>query len=130
MTDQRSILLIDDDAQLLSLLDAALEKAGHAVCTALDGQVGMQLFAAINPEVVITDIVMPTQEGIETIIALKKMRPAVKIIAMSGGCRLPGETLLRMASFLGADRVIAKPFRPSELVAMVADIDALTTAPL
>lgn len=119
MTDHKSILLIDDDAALLMLLGSAFDKAGYAVCTALDGRDGMAIFAAVVPDVVVSDIVMPTQEGIETIMAMKKARPDVVIVAMSGGGTIAGDTFLTMARHLGADDVIAKPFRPATLVALV-----------
>jgi DNA-binding response OmpR family regulator len=126
MTDTKTILLIDDDPALLRVLEAAFATAGYAVLTAIDGRGGMKLFVTASPAIVVTDIVMPTQEGIETIIAMKTARPEVKIVAMSGGGRISGETFLNMAANLGADRVIAKPFPPSALVALVADLILLS----
>jgi len=124
MTDQRCILLIDDDAALLRLLATAFENAGHTPCMATGGRAGMKLFSSMTPDVVVTDILMPDQEGIETIMAMKKARPAVRIIAMSGGGLMPGADVLKLAARLGADGVIVKPFRPSDLVAMVAEMAA------
>ena len=114
-----TILLIDDDVEMLRLLAAAFSKAGYEVHTATDGHMGMQVFAGAIPDVVVTDIVMPAQEGIETIMAMKRARPDVKIVAISGGGRLAANTVLNIADHLGADQVIAKPFQLSGLVAVV-----------
>ncbi len=84
----------------------------------------MKLFTADVPDAVVTDIIMPTQEGIETIIAMKAARPGVKILAMSGGGRIKGEQFLYIASQLGADRVLAKPFQPAEVVRIVGEMIA------
>jgi DNA-binding response OmpR family regulator len=126
---RNSVLLIDDDPELLRLLEAAFTKAGYMVASAADGRSGMKLFASQVPDAVVTDIIMPTQEGIETIVAMKGARPDVKILAMSGGGRIVGEQFLYIAGHLGADRVIAKPFRLAEVVQIVDElIEAPATA--
>jgi len=117
-----TILLIEDDVEMLRLLTAAFTKAGYDVHTATDGRMGMKAFARVVPDAVVTDIVMPTQEGIETIIAMRAARPEVKIVAISGGGRLAAGTVLNIADHLGADRTIAKPFQLANLVAVVAQM--------
>lgn len=113
------ILLIDDDATVRYALKQVLERAGHLVDEASDGQIGIELYSANQPEVVVTDIIMPNQEGIETIIKLKRMAPGVAIIAMSGGGRTGNRDFLEMAEKLGAAKIMPKPFRPRELVEAV-----------
>jgi YesN/AraC family two-component response regulator len=93
----------------------------------VDGKRGMVLFGKEHPEVVVTDIVMPEQEGIETIVAMRRANPDVKIIAISGAAKIGDIDLLKMARLLGADDVIAKPFRAKDLLSRLG---ALTTAPV
>jgi len=113
------ILLIDDDATVRYALKQVLERAGHQVEEANDGMVGIEKYNAARPDIVVTDIIMPNQEGIETIIKLKRMAPEVAIIAMSGGGRTGNRDFLAMAEKLGAAKVMPKPFRPKELVEAV-----------
>jgi DNA-binding response OmpR family regulator len=113
------ILLIDDDATVRYALKQVLERAGHQVDEAHDGIVGIEKYNAVQPDLVVTDIIMPNQEGIETIIKLKRMSPNVAIIAMSGGGRTGNRDFLAMAEKLGAAKVMPKPFRPKELVEAV-----------
>ncbi len=113
------ILLIDDDAAVRYALKQVLERAGHQVEEANDGMVGIDVYNATRPDIVVTDIIMPNQEGIETIIKLKRMAPEIAIIAMSGGGRTGNRDYLGMAEKLGAAKVMPKPFRPRELVEAV-----------
>jgi two-component system, chemotaxis family, chemotaxis protein CheY len=115
------ILIIDDDDLLRGVLAKALGHAGHNVIQATDGQQGVEVFRATTVDLVITDLIMPVQEGVETIIILRRERPALPIIAMSGG--LPNSKVyLDIASKIGAKRILDKPFSPSELLLMVEDV--------
>ena len=115
----KKILVIDDDTAVRYTLKKILLNAGFEVLEAPDGKKGMQLFQLDRPDLVITDIIMPEQEGIETIIALKNTSPDAPIIAISGGGRIGNEDLLRMATRLGADAILHKPFGEAELVNVV-----------
>jgi two-component system, chemotaxis family, chemotaxis protein CheY len=115
------ILVIDDDVLLLRLIARTLTGAGHDVMTATEGERGMAIYRQQRSELVITDIVMPNQEGIETILTLRRDENPVKIIAMSGG----DPEMLDTARLIGADDTIEKPFRPEELIDRVR---ALATA--
>lgn len=110
-----SILLIDDDELLRGVLADALTHSGHRVVQAADGAQGIDLFRATEIDLVITDLVMPVQEGVETIIALRRLRRDLPIIAMSGGANNSG-VYLDIAAKVGANRVMAKPFTPRELL--------------
>ncbi len=112
----RFVLVIDDNLELLDLMREAFESAGATVSTAADGLTGMRRFEEDPADLVVTDILMPTREGIETIIGLKERNPGVKIIAVSGGGRLGSMDFLKLARQLGADATLAKPFQLTELI--------------
>ena len=114
------ILVIDDDNLVLYTLTRILERNGYQVVTATDGRRAMAIFRDERPDVVITDIVMPEQEGIETILKIRCERPEVKIIAISGGARTHNLDYLGMAEAFGADDVISKPFEAEELLSRLA----------
>lgn len=114
-------LVIDDEAAMRALIATILRGAGHEVIEAADGRIGMELFERHQPELVITDIVMPNQEGIETIRTLHRLRPDVRIIAISGGGHGQFD-FLGMAREFGALATLAKPFRKQELLDVVARV--------
>ena len=94
----RKILIIDDEPYILLMLKKMLEKAGYEVDMASNGQQGMELFEKDNADLVITDIIMPDKEGLEIILEMKKQRPDLKIIAISGGGRISPESYLECAT--------------------------------
>lgn len=115
------ILIIDDDDKLREILAKALVYAGHTVVQAADGKQGVELFRATEVDLVITDLVMPVQEGVETIVELLRERPNLPIIAISGG-RSNSDVYLEIAAKIGAKRALAKPFTPRELLDAIADV--------
>jgi CheY-like chemotaxis protein len=118
----RHILLIDDDVSFRDMLQLMLEELGHHVTAAGDGKEGLAAHQANPADLVITDLVMPGMEGIETIIELRKCSPTLKIIAMSGGGRIQMVDHLPTARMLGASFTLAKPFTPLELSAAIAQV--------
>ena len=116
MTDETSgpapehatILLIDDDVGVLDSLRLLLEAYGYRVVTASDGRKGLAAFEQHPPAVVITDILMPEQDGIGAIREMRRLRPSAKIIAMSGGGKVDKSDYLSVAEQLGADVGIEK----------------------
>jgi DNA-binding response OmpR family regulator len=116
------ILVIDDDRMVRDTLKIILVAAGHEVRLAEDGNKGMLAFGEFAPDLVITDILMPEKEGMETIRELRELRPDVPIIAISGGGRVGNMSFLRVAERFGANRSITKPFEPEQIVATVAEL--------
>jgi len=116
------ILIIDDDVQFLKMLRLMLEDAGYEVIEAENGEVGIHLFREARTDLIITDIFMPVKEGIETMLALKREYPDVRIIAMSGGGRTSDFSYLEIMKGLGADRAFAKPFERPELLAAIQEL--------
>ena len=112
------ILLIDDDELLRRVLSKSLEHAGHTIIQAADGQQGIDLARATGVELVITDLVMPVREGVETILQLRRERPSLPIIAISGD-HSNSKLYLEIAAKIGAKRILPKPFTPSELLKLV-----------
>jgi DNA-binding response OmpR family regulator len=113
---KKLVLVIEDDPVLLKTLAGWYASAGCRVMTASNGAIGLTHFQQIRPDLVVTDIIMPEREGVETILAMKAQDRSVPILAISGGGRLgPGE-FLSLALGLGADSVLAKPFRSKELL--------------
>jgi CheY-like chemotaxis protein len=116
------VLLVDDDAVLLSVLARAFSAAGYATKTAENGRKALELVRSYKPELVVTDIVMPEMEGIGAIMAIKQMACPPKIIAMSGAGPGGRRNYLKWAQHLGADGVLAKPFRLAEMLDLAGDL--------
>lgn len=106
---KKTILVIDDDDQFRLMLRRVLEKEGYDVFEATNGKEGINAFRRLQTDLVITDIIMPEVEGVETIISLRKEFPGVKIAAISGGGRNAPDGYLVMAKKLGAELVMEKP---------------------
>jgi DNA-binding response OmpR family regulator len=117
-----SVLLIDDDLELLRQMATAFVQAGYRVHVAPDGQAGVARFLATPTDLVVTDIVMPNREGIETIVALKQASQTVRVLAISGGYRVAPADFLTLARHVGADGGLAKPFRLVELIELAARV--------
>lgn len=126
MSSTYDILLIDDDDSLRGIVAKSLTYAGHTVTQAENGQRGLDLSRAGEFDLVITDIVMPVQEGVETIIALRREQPALPIIAISGGMS-NASLYLEMAAKIGASAIVPKPFTPPELLATIHEVMAKGT---
>jgi DNA-binding response OmpR family regulator len=109
------ILIIEDDEPFLKMLRLTLERMGHTVLEAHNGKIALGIYQSESPDLVITDLIMPEQEGLETIRRLKKTDPTVKIIAMSGGGRITPGGFLKMARQMGAAYTLTKPFSNDEL---------------
>ena len=114
------ILVIDDDAEMRSMLSQTLSVAGHEVALAEDGKQGMKEHRATPADLVITDIFMPEKDGIEVIMELRRDFPKLLIIAMSGNPA--GMNLLNITQKLGVARILEKPFQPGELLTTVEDV--------
>jgi DNA-binding response OmpR family regulator len=113
------ILVIDDDAMIRNTIARILRAQSFDVLLAEDGVKGLASFRHEKPDLVLTDILMPDKEGIETISEIKREAAHAKIIAMSGGGRVGNADFLTMARKLGASDVISKPFVPQDLVDLI-----------
>ena len=111
------ILIIDDERPIRELLSEIFSDAGFEVEVAESGTQGLRSIASRRPDLVVTDILMPDKEGIETILELKRLAPGLPIFAMSGGSLWANVDVLMMARRLGASRTYRKPFDPFEMLA-------------
>jgi DNA-binding response OmpR family regulator len=121
--DMARILIIDDDDQVRKMLRLTLTAAGFDVVEAPDGKVAMKLFHQ-DPlvDLVITDLIMPEKEGIETIIELRRDYPKIPIIAISGGGRIDPNDYLVLAKKLGAQITLEKPFSRKDILDAVNEL--------
>jgi DNA-binding response OmpR family regulator len=118
----KKILVVDDDATVRELLRVILKKEGYEVSLAADGREAIRCFRRNPADLIITDIIMPEQEGLKTILDLRKQYKDVKIIAISGGGQYGLGDYLDAASAFGADRTFAKPFDRVELIKAVGQL--------
>ncbi len=113
------ILIIEDNALSQHTLRRILQSAGYDVVTADNGREGLAAFNKEHPDLIVSDIIMPEKEGIETIMEILRDHPHTKIIAISGGGRMGNTDFLQIAKKLGACDAIAKPFDPEDLIERV-----------
>ncbi len=119
---KKTILVIDDDKFFRFMLSELLRRQGYEVVEASDGDQGIALFQERSVDLVVTDIIMPNKEGIETIIHLLDEFPQVKIIAISGGGRNFNTHYLDVAKQLGAQYTFCKPFENADFLKSVKEL--------
>ena len=115
------ILIIDDEPHILLMVKKMLERAGYEVDLASNGSEGLRLFNKLRSGLVITDIIMPEKEGLETIREMKRISSDLKIIAMSGGGLNKPDGYLKGAKKLGAACTLTKPIDREEMLRAVKE---------
>lgn len=116
--DRRCVLVVDDDPGVRDVIRSMLESSGYSVLLAANGKEAMRLLRTERADLILTDLVMPEQEGIETIKTLRREYPEIKVIAMSGAF---GGDYLRIAAYLGAHATLAKPIQMDKLLKLVGE---------
>ncbi len=117
------VLVLDDEISILEMITDMLEPEGFDVITAPDGNKGMQIVECTpDIDIVITDMMMPEKEGLETVIELKTHYPSIKILAISGGGINQPEAYLDIARKMGADATLCKPFIKKQLLDCLQEI--------
>jgi len=117
-----TVLIIDDDLAVLESLEMVLKAAGFRVLTARNGWEGLRVFRQHAPAVVVTDIMMPEQDGIGTMLQMRRERPNVKVIVMSGGGYIDTWDYLTTARELGADATFRKSLDTDALVEKLGEL--------
>lgn len=115
------ILIVEDEVPFRSVIKAALVQHGHTVLEAGDGRTGLELLKTRVVDVVVTDVLMPDQDGIALIMRLREMKHPAPIIAITGH-PVEAELYLKVAKSLGAQRVLKKPFNMQELLTAIGEV--------
>ncbi len=118
----KKILIIDDEPPIPKMLKKLLEKNSYQVLEASDGKQGIESYKEHDPDLIITDLIMPEKEGLETIGQLKKLNPNVKIVAISGGGVNDPKMYLHLAENLGAIKAFSKPIDNEILISAIKEI--------
>jgi CheY-like chemotaxis protein len=116
------IVVIDDQEPIRRIVRSVLERAGHEVLEAGDGEEGLRLLERHAADVVLSDIFMPGMDGIQMLRQMRRQFPAVKVIVMSGGDSTGMLDLRRDAELLGAVKSLSKPFTTHEIVSIVNSV--------
>lgn len=112
-----SVLVVDDEDQIRQLIRETLEQAGYEVQEARDGKEGLERYRSKPADLVIMDILMPDQDGLESIMTLRREFPASRVIAITGGSDMIGIlNFLDVAKMMGARRTLQKPFEMKTLL--------------
>ena len=118
----KRIVVIEDDMVIRESLKEILELNNYEVMTIDSGLDLAKRVNKFNPDILITDIIMPDKDGIEIIIEAKKTYPNIILIAISGGGRIDSESYLNTARYLGADATLKKPFSPAQLLDLLKNL--------
>lgn len=118
----RSILVVDDEASVRSVLRSTLERAGFTVSEASDGRQAVDLLQQEHFDLAIVDILLPERDGLETIMFLHLERPETKVIAITGS---ENELYLKTARLMGVSKTFTKPLRMQELQSVTCELLAV-----
>ncbi|MEQ8266941.1 MAG: response regulator [Parvibaculum sp.] len=128
MTTAIHILIVDMDADTLETCKEHLSSRKATTVTTCDSEAAMREFGACNPDIVLTELVMPERDGIELLLEIKRTSPQTKVIAMSqGSASLPSDFVFHLASRLGADGTVSKPVDATRLLEAVEKVLATQT---
>lgn len=116
------ILIVDDEMIIRDGLAELLTYYGYLTFRAADGIEGIKYLEKEKPDLVITDIIMPEQDGIGFLLEARKIYPSLKVIAISGGGKISADCHLSIAEGLGAEKILAKPFTSAALVKTVREL--------
>ena len=119
MAGNGTVLVIDDEQQVRTLLRQALTGAGYEVVEAKNGRDGLKRYRKAPTDLVITDILMPDEDGLEATLELTREYPDAKVIAITGGSG--DRNFLDVAKLFGARRTLTKPFELDNLLAAVRE---------
>jgi DNA-binding response OmpR family regulator len=116
------ILIVDDEESVRSALRVLLMSEGYSVLEAADGLIATKLLHEQTIDLAIVDLLMPEQDGLETILQMHRLWPQVKIIAISGGGRYGLMHLLQVAKTFGANQILPKPFDRQGLLMTICEV--------
>jgi len=117
-----AILLVEDDRDLREMLKTSLSRRGFTVLEAVNGKDAIIRFKPAITDMVVTDLIMPDEDGLKVIMQFREKKPAIKIIAISGGGKAGPGSYLNLAKALGADAIFSKPFSLNDLISKIEDL--------
>ena len=116
------VLIVEDDNELREMLKMSLLRRNFTVLEAENGKAAITHFKPLLTDLVVTDLIMPEEDGLKVVIKLRELKPSIKIIAISGGGKVGPGNYLNMAKALGADAIYSKPFSINDLIAKIEQL--------
>jgi CheY-like chemotaxis protein len=116
------VLIVDDDKDLREMIKTSLIRRKYTVLEAENGKEAIMHFKPTLTDLVVTDLIMPDEDGLKVIIKLKEIKPSIKIIAISGGGKVGPGSYLNLAQALGADAIYSKPFSINDLISKIEEL--------
>jgi DNA-binding response OmpR family regulator len=116
------ILVVEDDNELREMLKVSLTRKSFTVLEAENGRDAIIHFKPSVTDLVITDLIMPEEDGLKVIMKLRELKPSLKIVAISGGGKPGPGSYLNLAKLLGADEVYSKPFSVTEMINRIEEL--------
>ena len=113
------VLIVEDDKELREMLKLSLLRRNFTVLEAENGKAAITHFKPLITDLVVTDLIMPEEDGLKVVIKLRELKPSIKIIAISGGGKVGPGSYLNLAKALGADAIYSKPFSINDLIAKI-----------
>lgn len=110
------ILIVEDDNDLRTMLKVSLTRRQFTVLEAENGKEALTHFKPSVTDLVITDLIMPDEDGLKVIMRIRELKPSIKIIAISGGGKAGPGSYLNLAKALGADAIYSKPFSVNDMI--------------
>jgi CheY-like chemotaxis protein len=118
----RGVLIVDDNNEIREMLKIALIRRQFTVLEAVNGKDAIAHFKPTITDLVVTDLIMPEEDGLKVIIKLRELKPSIKIIAISGGGKAGPGSYLSLAKALGADAIYSKPFSINVLISKIEQL--------
>ncbi len=116
------VLIVEDEKELREMLKISLVRNNFTVFEAENGKEAIAHFKPSLTDLVITDIIMPDEDGLKVIMKLRELKPSIKIIAISGGGKAGPGSYLNLAKALGANAIYSKPFSINKLTAKIEEL--------
>ena len=116
------VLIVEDDKELREMLKISLLRRNFTVLEAENGKEAITHFKPSLTDLVVTDLIMPEEDGLKVIIKLRELKPSIKIIAISGGGKVGPGSYLNLAKALGADAIYSKPFSINDLTTKIEQL--------
>jgi CheY-like chemotaxis protein len=116
------VLIVEDDNELREMIGISLMRRKFTVIEAANGKEAIMHFKPSITDVVVTDLIMPEEDGLKVIMKLREIKPSIRVVAISGGGKAGPGSYLNLAKALGADAVYSKPFSVNDLIDKIEEL--------